>query len=99
MTAEQIQNIEKVVQDYRKIKNELQEKKREIEKLRDENRINDWIKLARIDNLYEDFAKTPERIEFLEMAKKAEIDDDFERYFRAAHLKSFFGIIVDPLNL
>jgi len=41
MTTVQIQNIEKVVQDYRKIKNELQEKKREIEKLRDENIISE----------------------------------------------------------
>ena len=58
MTPQEIQDLEKIVQDYRNKKNELHDKKRAIEKLRDENKINDWQKQAQIDNLYSEIAET-----------------------------------------
>jgi hypothetical protein len=98
MTPLEIQNHEKIVQEYRNKKNELQEKKRAIEKLRDE-KINDWQKQAQIDNLYSEIAETEESEKFQKQAARAQTDSDFEKYFRAAHLKYFFGIIVDTTKL
>jgi hypothetical protein len=96
MTDQQMADITRVVEAYKAKKVELMEKVKEIEDLHKQGRILLWHKDLRIEELYKDLAATSERKEFVEYAQKANTDDEFEKYFRAAHLKAYFNIFLDP---
>ena len=48
---------------------------------------------------YELLIEGAERIKVVAYAKQACLDATFEKFFRAAHLKVFFGLVVDPTSL
>lgn len=99
MTQEEIKEIERVVNDYRNKKFELLDKRLEIEKKHQKGEILVWQKEYLIEQLYRNLYETNESKKFAEFADKTYTDGTFEKYFRAAHLKAFFNIIVDPEKL
>lgn len=99
MTTQEINEITKVVNDYRDKKFELLDKRLEIEKRHQRGEIIVWQKDYLIEQLYQDLYNTNERKKFAEYAEKTYSDAEFEKYFRAAHLKAFFNINIDPKTL
>ena len=99
MTDKEIKEIYKVVNDYRNKKFALLDKRLEIEKKYQKGVILIWQKEYLIEQLYRELYETEERKRFAEFAEKTYTDREFEKYFRAAHLKAFFNIIVEPEKL
>lgn len=99
MNQEEINRIKSVIGNYKFKKNELLKKRDEIESKLRNGEIMPWTRDLWIDNIYKDFEETQERKDFNELAQKATNDDEFEKYFRAAHLLAFFNINIDPERL
>lgn len=99
MNEEEIKQIEKVIREYKTKKSDLINKRNLIEQKWRNGEISAWTKDLQIDNIYKDFDETLERKQFQELAKKANEDVTFEKYFRATHLSEFFNIKIDPKTL
>jgi len=99
MKPEETNQIKSVIDKYKSKKNVLLNERNDVElKLRN-GEIMTWTRDFLIDNLYKDFYETTERKEYQELAKKATEKDEFEKYFRSAHLLAFFNIEIDPKTL
>ncbi|MDW7694011.1 hypothetical protein R9C00_04575 [Flammeovirgaceae bacterium SG7u.111] len=99
MTHEEFDNIKRVIKNYKSKKNDLLEKRNDIESQLRDNKITPWQGDLLIDDLYKEFEETQERNEFNQLAQKATKDNKFEKYFRAAHLQVFFNINLNPESL
>lgn len=99
MTTTEIQEIDRIMQNYRNKKVELHQKIREIEEQRENEEITEWSKEIQIENLRYDIVDTKERKEYLKIYNRAQEDDEYEKYFRASHIKIYFGFIIDPKKL
>lgn len=99
MNEEEIKEIVKVIREYKNKKSELINQRNLIEQKLRNGEISTWTKDLLIDNIYRDFDETAERKQFQELAKKANEDETFEKYFRATHLSEFYNIKIDPKTL
>lgn len=99
MKQEEISKIKDVIGKYKTKRNEIIEKRNKVNSKLRNGEIMPWTRDLWIDNLYKDFEETQERNDFKELAQKATEDDEFEKYFRAAHLQEFFNININPESL
>lgn len=99
MNQEDFQKIKADIKAYKDAKNIVLKR---LEGLKQEIREGEkfpWVLDMAKDELYKDLFQSDERKKFNELAKKANTDPEFEKYFRAAHLEIFFGLIVNPNNI
>jgi hypothetical protein len=99
MEQEEINKIKDVIGKYKTQRNELIEKRNEVNSKLRNGEITPWTRDLMIDDLYKDFEETQERSDFKDLAQIATEDVEFEKYFRAAHLQAFFNINLNPESL
>lgn len=99
MTFDEKQEILTVVGNYGNIKREFWVKLHELQRKQKEQEIHWYHAEEQINDLYKGLDKAPERKEFIDMTKKIDHDDEFERHFRSACLKEFLDINIPPEEL
>jgi hypothetical protein len=96
MNEEEFKKLKEDIKKYKELRNDVLKKIEEIKQEFREGKKFPWhveyISLV----LYEELSQSDSRIKFVEYAKIAKNNSEFEKFFRAAFLEIFFGIIVDP---
>lgn len=99
MNQKNFQELKADIKAYKEAKYLVLKKLEDLKQEVREGKKFPWILDMAKDELYKDLFHSDERKKFNEHASYANTNPEFEKFFRAAHLEIFFGIIVNPNNL